>query len=83
MKISIKGLAIALGVVWGVCILIVALANMVWPTYGAAFLDLVASLYPGMRSASGVGGAIIGALYGLVDGAIAGAIFAWIYNKVA
>jgi hypothetical protein len=61
----------------------VALANLIWPSYGRAFLELAASIYPGYQPGSGLGSVITGTLYGLVDGAVSGAVFAWLYNVLA
>jgi hypothetical protein len=83
MRLSITALALTAGVLWGAAILVVGLANLTWPSYGSAFLELAASVYPGYRAGSGFGSVIIGALYGLVDGAIGGAVFAWLYNFLA
>ena len=83
MRFSVKGLAVAGGIGWGGSVLLVGLLNLVWPSYGVAFLDLASSIYPGYESMSGFGGVIVGTLYALVDGAIAGAIFAWLYNLAA
>ena len=83
MRFSVKGLAVAGGIGWGGSVLLVGLLNLVWPSYGVAFLDLASSIYPGYESMSGFGGVIVGTLYALVDGAIAGAIFAWLYNMAA
>ena len=83
MKLNVTALALTAGLFWGAAILIVALANLIWPGYGRLFLDLAASIYPGYQPGSGMGSAVIGALYGLVDGTIAGAIFAWLYNLLA
>lgn len=83
MKLSVSALALTAGIFWGVAILFVALANLIWPGYGRTFLDLAASLYPGYRPGSGMSSVVTGTLYGLVDGSIAGAIFAWLYNLVA
>lgn len=83
MKMNIKALAIAVGVVWAACVLIVGSAHVIWPGYGGAFLDLVASLYPGYQPAGGFAEVIVGTIYALVDGTIGGAVLAWIYNKVA
>ena len=47
MRLSIRALAIACAVIWGGVILLVGLANLLWPGYGLAFLELVASIYPG------------------------------------
>lgn len=83
MKLNIAALALTAGLFWGAALFIVALANLASPGYGAAFLELSASLYPGYRPGSGVGSVIVGSLYALVDGAIAGAIFGWLYNLLA
>jgi hypothetical protein len=63
--------------------LVVGIANLVFPAYGVAFLELMASLYPGYHGPAGVGSVIIAALYGAVDGAVCGAILAWLYNRAA
>ncbi len=83
MKLSIKGLALTSGILWGASILLVGVGNLIWPSYGVAFLDLARSIYPGYGSMGGFGGVIVGTLYGVADGAIAGAIFAWLYNAVS
>jgi len=83
MRLSVTALALTVGLFWGAAVLIVALANLIWPGYGGAFLELIASIYPGYDPSSGIGSVITGTLYGLVDGAIGGAIFAWLYNLLA
>lgn len=83
MKLHVTALAAASGLIWGGAILAAGLANIAWPDYARAFLDLAASIYPGYHPGTGTGSVIVGALYGLVDGAIGGAIFAWLYNLVA
>lgn len=80
MKLHVTALALSAGLIWAGAILLVALANLAWPEYGRAFLDVTASLYPGYQPGSGIGSVITGTLYGLVDGTIGGAIFAWLYN---
>ena len=80
MKLDIKGMAITLGLVWGTAVFLVGIANLIWPNYGQAFLELVASIYPGYTAGASVGQLIFGTLYGLVDGAVAGAVVAWLYN---
>jgi hypothetical protein len=79
MRLNILALSLTFGLLWGAAILFVAVANLIWPGYGRAFLDLIASLYPGINVGSGTG-AIAGMLYGFVDGAIGGALFGWLYN---
>jgi len=83
MRLDVTALTLTVGLFWGVAILIVGLANLIWPGYGRAFLDVAASIYPGYHPGSGVGSVITGTLYGLVDGAIAGAVFGWLYNLLA
>jgi hypothetical protein len=83
MRLNIIALALTIGLFGGAAILIVASANLIWPSYGRTFLDVVASVYPGYHPGFGPGSLIIGALYGFVDGAIGGAIFGWLYNCVA
>ena len=83
MRFNVTALALTVGLFCGVSILVVASANLIWPVYGRAFLDLVASLYPGYRPGSGAGSVVTATLYALVDGTIAGAVFGWLYNLLA
>ena len=79
MKLSVKGMAIAAGVWWAGGILIVGVANLMYPSYGGAFLNVLASIYSGYQPGS-AGDLAVGVGYGLVDGAIGGGLFAWLYN---
>lgn len=80
MKLHVVALALAMGLIWSAMILLVGLANLAWPEYGRAFLDLTASIYPGYHPGTGIGSVIAGTLYGLLDGMFGGAVFAWLYN---
>ena len=80
MRCNVIALTLTAGLFWGAAILLVAAANLIWPSYGRAFLDLAASVYPGYHAGFGIGSVITGTLYGFVDGAIAGAVFGWLYN---
>lgn len=80
MRFDVTALAITAGLLWGGAILIVASANLAWPSYGRAVLEFVASIYPGYHPGTGVGSVVTGTLYALVDGAISGAVFGWLYN---
>ena len=80
MRLNIKALSGTAGLLWGGAILAVTVANLIWPDYGRAFLDLVASIYPGYQPAASIGSIVVGTLYGFADGAIGGALFAWLYN---
>jgi hypothetical protein len=83
MRFNVNALTITAGIFWGGAILIVGLANIIWPGYGRAFLEVVGSIYPGYYAQPRIGQVVIAALYGIVDGAIGGFLFAWIYNSVA
>jgi len=83
MKLSIKGLVIASGTLWALAVLIVGIANVIWPTCGVGFLTLIGSLYPGYQAGAGIASVAVGALYALVDGTIGGVVFAWVYNLFA
>jgi hypothetical protein len=83
MRINVPALSISVAVFWSCAVLFVATANLIWPDYGNAFLELLASIYPGYHPGQGLGSIIMGTLYGLVDGAIGGAIFGWLYNYVS
>jgi hypothetical protein len=82
MRLNIKGLALAAGVLWGAAVLGVALANLIWPAYGAEFLRVMASVYPGYSGERYVRQVLIGTGYALVDGGVAGALMAWLYNRL-
>jgi hypothetical protein len=83
MKLDIRALALAVGLFWGAAMFLVGVANLIWPGYGQAFLQAVASLYPGYSAAATFGQVVVGALYGLADGVVSAAIFAWLYNRLA
>lgn len=83
MRLNVAALSLTAGLFWSAAILIVGTANLMFPGYGQAFLQLVASVYPGYHPGPGFGQVIIGSLYGLVDGAIGGALFGWVYNWIA
>ncbi len=80
MKLNIKALSLTVAIVWGGSILLVGLGNLMVNTYGVAFLEVAASIYPGYQAASSLGDVIVGTLYGLVDGFIGGLIIGWLYN---
>ena len=83
MKLNVTAFAVAAGLFWTLAVLIISLANLAWPAYGRAFLDLLASMYPGYSPGAGIGSVFIATLYGLADGVGSGALIAWIYNLVA
>jgi hypothetical protein len=83
MRFNVVALAATAGLIWGGAVFVVAASNIIWPPYGLAFLDLVASIYPGYHPGSSIGSVVTGSLYGVVDGAIGGLIFGWLYNLLA
>ena len=83
MKLNIKALSIAAALFWAGAVFLVGLANLIWPTYGRAFLEMLASIYPGFKAAGTFGDTIAGSLYALVDGAMVGLVFGWLYNLIA
>ncbi len=80
MKLNVKAMGMAVGVLWGCAVLVIGLANLIWPGYAVELLDDLSSIYPGYE-VGGFGSVIVGTLYALVDGWIAGAILAWLYNR--
>ena len=83
MKLSVIALVITGAILWGGTIFLLGLANMVWPTYGVAFLQLVESIYPGYHATGTFGSVIVATLYGVCDGVVCGLVFGWIYNYFA
>jgi hypothetical protein len=81
MKLSIKGLALASGILWGAAMLGMGLANLIWSGYGQQFLQTMASVYFGYHATRSIAEVIVGTLYGFVDGLVGGAVFAWLYNQ--
>ncbi len=83
MKLDVKAMAFTIGLVWGAAMLLTGVAYVISGGYGEAFLDVMASVYPGYQATSNFGDVIVGTLYGLVDGAVGGAVIAWLYNRLA
>ena len=83
MKLNVRALAIVSALVWGLAILLTGLANLIWPSYGHDFLQVMASVYPGYHATRSFGEVVVGTLYGLVDAGVGGAVIAWLYNRFA
>ena len=81
MKLSLKSLAITSAILWGGSVLLLGIANAIWPTYAVVFLQMVDSVYPGYHATGSIGSVIVGTFYAVLDGAICGLLFGWIYNK--
>jgi hypothetical protein len=80
MKLSVKSLAIVSALLWGGGVLLVGLLNLAAPSYGAAFLEGVSSIYPGFHNSRHILDLLVGTGYALCDGAGGGALFGWLYN---
>ncbi len=83
MNLSVRALAITGGVLWGGTVLLCGLANVIWPSYAVAFLQLVASIYPGYHATGSLGSVTVGMLYAILDGAVGGLLVGWLYNRFA
>lgn len=83
MRLDAKALAITAALLWGGAVLLVGASNLIWPGYGEAFLEWLASFYPGYDGPAGFGSVVVATLYALVDAAVCGLLFGWIYNAVA
>jgi len=80
MKLDIKALALACGILWGLAVFLV--------TWWVIFLEgatgnptWLGAVYPGYEITAV--GSLIGLGWGFVDGLIGGAALAWLYNKLA
>ncbi len=83
MRVSVKGTALATGILWAGCILFAGLVNLAAPSYGAAFLQMTSSIFPGFQNSHHFLDVLVGTGYGLVDGGIGGAILGLLYNCFA
>lgn len=84
MKLDVKAMAITLAFFCGVLgMFLTAFGNLVSPGYGQAFLDVMASLYPGYDATPSLYNVVVGTLYGALDGAVVGGFVAWMYNRLA
>ena len=82
MKLNTKALALASAILWGLAMLLMSLANLIWGSYGQ-FLQMMSSVYPGYHATRTIAEVIVGTLYGAGDGLVGGAVFAWLYNQFA
>jgi hypothetical protein len=83
MKLSAKAMAWTMAVLWGGCVFLAGILNLIFPSYAVSFLDMVKSIYPGYGHVWGFWGVIVGTLYALLDGAICGWLLGWLYNIFA
>lgn len=78
-KLSIKALALTLGIVWAAYVCLIGVVASV-SGYWMELVNLISVVYLGFSAS--VGGIILGTIQGFIDGLIAGAVIALIYNKL-
>jgi hypothetical protein len=83
MGLNVKALAFAGAILWGSCVFLMGIANLIWAGYGVQFLGWLASFYPGYHADRSFVEVAIVTIYAIFDGLIGGAIFAWLYNCFA
>lgn len=79
MRLSAKGLGLALGILWGLTVFFTTLLIM-WRG-GGGTLQKLSQVYFGYTVS--LGGAFIGLIWGFVDGLILGVLLAVLYNAFA
>ncbi|MGA8836970.1 MAG: hypothetical protein WCF74_15450 [Candidatus Sulfotelmatobacter sp.] len=52
MKFNTKALALTSAILWGLAMLVMAVANLIWGNYGQQFLQTMSSVYPGYQLAA-------------------------------
>lgn len=82
MRINVRALGLALGILWGLGAFFLAIAATVIPgQWGDLVVGLLGNVYVGYDAS--VVGALLGALWGLADGFVGGVLLAWLYNALA
>jgi len=79
MKWDTKRFALTGGIIWAIILFFTTLAS-VYSGYGRAFLNGIASMYPGYSIS--VGGSIVGLIYGFLDVFIGVYVCAFLYKKL-
>ena len=51
MKLSVNAVAFTMGLLWASSMLLVGIVNLAHPGYGADFLRMMSSVYPGFHDA--------------------------------
>lgn len=78
MKLSVKGLGLAMGILWALSLFVMTLVA----TYSGYMADQLNTLIVGVYPWYSVSltGAFIGLAEGFVDGFVGGVVIAWLYN---
>ncbi len=80
MKLKPLPFALAAGIVWGVGIMVITWAAMIFGGTGETITAL-AVIYKGYDLT--FIGSLAGLLWGFIDGFVAGFVLAWLYNLLA
>ena len=80
MKWNTKRFALAGGIMWALCLFVTTLVSVFTGGFAKAFLDGIASIYPGYSIS--LAGSVIGLIYGFLDVFVGVYIFAWIYKML-
>jgi hypothetical protein len=80
MRLRPVAFGLAFGIIWGLCVFIMAIIG-IWSSWCGELMRVLSSLYVG--TASTWLGAIIGLVWGFVDGFIGGWLVALLYNAFA
>ena len=80
MKLNVKALALALGIMWGLGLFAITWWIILFEG-ATGEVTLIGRIYRG-HTISPVG-SLVGLAWGFVDGLIGGAIVAWVYNWLA
>ena len=81
MRLSVKAMSVATGLMWGGAVLTTGLINLAAPPYGRRFLELMSSVYPGYKNRGTAADVLVGTGYALLDGAVGGALLTAMYNQ--
>jgi hypothetical protein len=77
-KLSPVGLALSLGILWGLLMFGVGLVAY-YHSYGRPFITVMSTLYLGY--APSIKGSLLGGLIGFIHAFIVGFLIAWLYNR--
>ena len=80
MKLNVRALGLAGGIVWGLAIFLLTYWFLIFG-YEGVTLARLSNVYLGYSVTWY--GAFVGLIWGFVDGFIGGALLAWLYNKFA
>lgn len=78
MKLNVRALGLAGGIVWGLVIFLLTYWFLIFGLEGETLARL-SNVYLGYSVTWY--GAFVGLIWGFVDGFIGGAVLAWLYNK--